>query len=241
MLKAFRKGIPRYLPSSFRDGLAAGRNPLPKRFPQWCRDKVATRFRWLKFVVVRRPEGSSSWDAVRNDSDNVTKSISRQGIEGISAPCRPALPGRSVEFFVARACCPARSLRNDSDTVSRNGFAVFRNRKRSIHPLKSHRVSTEKRRRRGVGDSCYPARVPTATHEIRAIELHDDGKRVSFDARDWFDRATDEQIREFRRLSYHAVCCELLPDEVHCPVIEVIVDPDDAEIWLVKHRPEVLG
>ena len=93
----------------------------------------------------------------------------------------------------------------------------------------------------GVGEWCYTRPVQSAAYEIRAIELHDDGQRVSFDASEWFDRATDSQIRTLRGLSYHAVYCELVPGEVHCPAVEVIVDPDDAEIWLVKHRPEVLS
>ena len=83
--------------------------------------------------------------------------------------------------------------------------------------------------------------MPTATHEIRAIELHDDGKRVSFDASDWFSRATCEQLRELQRLDYFMVACEAEPRRTNCPARLVIVDPDDAEIWLVKHRPEVLG
>ena len=75
---------------------------------------------------------------------------------------------------------------------------------------------------------------------IPAIEIRDTGERLEFDAVEWFEAATDEQIREVRAWGYRVVCCDLIPDEIHCPGFEIVVSADDAEVWLAKHRPEVL-
>lgn len=75
---------------------------------------------------------------------------------------------------------------------------------------------------------------------IRAREVHETGKEVPFDAAEWFETATEQQIREVRSWGYQIVCCELVPGQVHCPGFEVIIEADDAEAWLAKHRPEVL-
>ena len=77
-------------------------------------------------------------------------------------------------------------------------------------------------------------------HLIPATEIRDNGERIEFDAVDWFDAATEQQIRELRAWGYRVICCELIPDEIHCPGFEIVIESDDAEAWLAKHRPEVL-
>ena len=77
--------------------------------------------------------------------------------------------------------------------------------------------------------------MPTAPHKIRAIELHDDGRSIAFDAADWFSRATCEQIRELQRLDYFLVACEAEPGLTHCSTRLVIVDSGDAEAWLAAN------
>ena len=63
---------------------------------------------------------------------------------------------------------------------------------------------------------------------IPAIEIRDTGERIEFDAVEWFEAASDQQIREVRAWGYRIVCCDFIPDEIHCPaggdVADAIVD-----------------
>jgi hypothetical protein len=77
-------------------------------------------------------------------------------------------------------------------------------------------------------------------HVISATEVHDTGDRIPFDAVDWFLSATEQQIRDLRTSHYRVIYCELIDGQVHCPGVEVIVDENEAEVWLATHRPEVL-
>ena len=82
--------------------------------------------------------------------------------------------------------------------------------------------------------------MESAPRLIPATEIRDTGEQIPFDAVDWFETATESQIRDLRSSGYRAVCCELIPDQIHSPGFEVVIDTDGAEAWLAKHRPEVL-
>lgn len=77
-------------------------------------------------------------------------------------------------------------------------------------------------------------------HLIPATEIHETGEQFTFDVVEWFQTATEKQIRELRTGRYRVIYCELIGDQVHCPGVEVVIDEGEAEAWLAKHRPEVL-